>query len=198
VVLNVCVGNDVLDNALPVYLYDGATPKPYFTARGGALELHAEDVRLPLPSLLARRLVEGSLALDALRLLAGGATRAPLDHDDGEHWGPRARAVLERWPEAEALTRLLVARVAEGCARQGARLVVLLHPNRRAYEGDDEWVRAFRPGVPPGGTARVLDLREAYGQRGLRWEDFTLDKLGHLNPQGHRVVAEVLKEALAE
>ena len=34
VVLNVCVGNDALDNALPVYLYDGVTPKPYFTAEG--------------------------------------------------------------------------------------------------------------------------------------------------------------------
>ena len=51
VVLNVCVGNDILDNALPVYLYDGATPKPYFTLEGADLRLHDEHVRLRGPAL---------------------------------------------------------------------------------------------------------------------------------------------------
>ena len=37
VVLNVCVGNDALDNALPVYLYDGVTPKPYFSLEGATV-----------------------------------------------------------------------------------------------------------------------------------------------------------------
>jgi len=131
--------------------------------------------------------------------LMGGPTRAPLDHDAGEHWGPRAREVLERWPEAEALTRLLVARVAKSSEAQGARMVVLLHPNRRAYEGDDSWTEAFRlPPAATGATTRTIDLRETYRKRGLLWEDFTLDKLGHLNPKGHGIVAEVLAEALAD
>ena len=156
-------------------------------------------MRLRGRALLARHLVEHSLAVGALLQLTGGAPRAPLDHDDGEHWGPRARAVLERWPEAEALTRLLVARVEAACRRRGVRLLVLLHPNRRAYEGDASGAEAFRlPGGREATTTRVLDLRETYRLRGLAWEDFALDKLGHLNPRGHLLVAETLAEALAD
>ena len=38
----------------------------------------------------------------------------------------------------------------------------------------------------------MIDLRTIYLEQHLSWEDFTLDKLGHLNPRGHRIVAEVL------
>lgn len=197
VVLDVCVGNDVLDNALPVYVYDGATPKPYFTLEGAGLRLHDEHLRLGGMTLLARRLREGSLAFDALLSLAGGAHRAPLDHDDGEPWGPRARTVLEHWTEAAELTGRLLTRIDEACASHGATLLVLLHPNRRSYLGDETFVAPFtgaaarlRP------TTRLIDLRQVYLERNLAFEDFTLDKLGHLNPRGHGIVAEVLAKEL--
>lgn len=199
VVLNVCVGNDVLDNALPVYVYDGVTPKPYFTVEGATLRLHDEHVRLRGMPLLAREVREHSLAFDALLLLLGGTPRAPLDHEDGEHWGPRARLVLEHWPEAVELTERLLARVEEACRARGVRLLVLLHPNRRSFLGDAAFLEPFeaatsRSFVDP--ATRVIDLRSIYVEKGLGWEDFTLDRLGHLNPRGHRIVAEVLAKEL--
>jgi hypothetical protein len=203
VVLNVCVGNDAFDNALPVYLYDGATPKPHFTLAGRDLTLHDAHVPLRGPALLARRLLERSLLFDAVLRAGGRGGAAPLDHDDGEHWGPRARGVLERWPEAVALSRRLVARTAELCAARGVAFLVALHPNRRAFEGDDGLLEPFIPGPAAeapgdpseGGAPRTLDLRTAYA--GLAWSDVALDKLGHLNPRGHSLAAEALARALS-
>ena len=198
VVLDVCVGNDLLDNALPVYVYDGATPKPYFTLEGQTLRLHDEHVRLGGARLLARLLRERSLAFDALLSLAGGPERAPLDHDGGEHWGPRARTVLEHWPEAVELTQRLLARVDEVCAARGVPLLVLLHPTRRSYLGDATFMEPFLAAATRLRPAtRMIDLRSTYLEQQLSWEDFTLDKLGHLNPRGHRIVAEVLAKELS-
>lgn len=198
VVLNVCVGNDVLDNALPVYLYDGLTPKPYFTAEKGSLVLHDEHVRLGGAALIARRLVERSLAFDALLRLAGPTASAPLDHDDGEHWGPRARAVLERWPEAVALSRAIVARMERACRARGVRLLVLLHPNRRAFESDEPRLEPFVASPDHGPGGRPIDLREVYRREGVAWSELALDRLGHLSPRGHRLVAELLARSLGE
>jgi hypothetical protein len=197
VVLNVCVGNDIFDNASPVYIYDGATPKPFFTAAPGRLDLQQDHVRLAAPARLARHLVEHSVFFDAVLQLAGGSRRAPLDHDDGEHWGPRARTVLERWDEAVSLTRRIVARVEEVCRARGVRLVVLLHPNRRAFQGDESFLEPYRD-APRwlGRDVPVVDLRETYTAAGLTWEDLALDKLGHLTPLGHDRVAEVLADLL--
>ena len=197
VVLDVCVGNDVFDNALPVYVYDGVTPKPYFTVEGHRLRLHDDHVRLRGMALLTRELSERALAVDALLSLAGGEGRAPLDHDDGEHWGPRARTVLAHWPEAVELTERLLARVDEACAARGVGLLVLLHPNRRSFEGDPTFVEPFSAAAPRLRPAtRMIDLRSMYLEQGLAWEDFTLDKLGHLNARGHRSVAELLAKEL--
>jgi lysophospholipase L1-like esterase len=198
VVLNVCVGNDVFDNALPVYLYDGVTPKPYFATDGERLLLHDRHVQLRGPGLVARWLADHSLAFDAL-LLSREEVRSPLDHDDGEHWGPRAREVLERWPQSVALTRRLVRRMSETCRAQGVPFLVLLHPNRRAFEGDDGNVEPFLlPARGKGEAPTVLDLRSLYTENGLGWEDFALDKLGHLNPRGHVLVARALANELGD
>ncbi|HEY6548284.1 MAG TPA: SGNH/GDSL hydrolase family protein [Vicinamibacteria bacterium] len=192
VVLNVCVGNDTLDNALPVYLYDGVTPKPYFTVEGTDLRLHDEHVRRRGPAWLARYLLEHSLSFDALLRLSGRAPAGPLDHDDGEHWGPRARAVLERWPEAVALSQRLVERVHQQCRARGVRLLVALHPNRRAFQGDDSLLLPFVPPSPP----ETLDLRAHYLRTGIPWDELARDKLGHLSPHGHDLAAAALAQAL--
>jgi lysophospholipase L1-like esterase len=197
VVLNVCVGNDALDNALPVYLYDGVTPKPFFTALGAELRFHDEHVRLRGPALLARYLLERSLAFDALLRLSGRAPSAPLDHADGEHWGPRARVVLERWPEAVALSQRLVERVQVVCRARGVRLLVALHPNRRAFLGDDSLLEPFVLS-PAASAPETLDLRAHYARAALSWDEVALDKLGHLSPRGHDLAAQALAGALAE
>jgi len=196
VVLNVCVGNDALDNALPVYLYDGTTPKPFFTLEGDTLVLHDAHVRLSGPARLARYLLERSLALDGLLRLFGAPSAAPLDHDGGEHWGPRARAVLERWPDAVRLGRRLVARVLALCRERKIPLVVALHPNRSAFQGDASLLEPFQDFAA--GAAAPLDLGARYAAAGLSWEDLALDKLGHLTPRGHDAAAAALADALSQ
>ena len=98
-----------------------------------------------------------------------------------------------------ALTQRLLWRVDEACRARGVRLLVLLHPNRRSYLGDASFMEAFedeaaRTRLRP--TTRMIDLRSAYLEKGLAWEDFTLDKLGHLNPRGHGIVAGLLAKEL--
>ena len=122
---------------------------------------------------------------------------AALDHDDGEHWGPRARAVLERWPEAVALSQRLVERVQGLCHARGVRLLVALHPNRRAFLGDDALLEPFLPSPATSGP-ETLDLRASYTRAGLSWDEVAGDKLGHLRPRGHDEAARALAAALGQ
>ena len=100
--------------------------------------------------------------------------------------------MLERWPEAVTLSRKLVERVQETCRARGLRLLVALHPNRRAFQGEDALLAPFLPSSPP----ETLDLREHYARAGISWEELARDKLGHLSPRGHDLAAEALAEAL--
>jgi hypothetical protein len=88
--------------------------------------------------------------------------------------------------------------MAELCRPRGIRLLVLLHPNRRAFEGDLSFVEPFLSwrARDEEGFARVLDLRSIYAAEGLAWDDFALDKLGHLGPRGHELVARMLAREL--
>jgi hypothetical protein len=43
----------------------------------------------------------------------------------------------------------------------------------------------------------VVDLGPAYRARGVLFRDLTLESVGHLNPRGHALTAEVLEAALA-
>jgi hypothetical protein len=96
-----------------------------------------------------------------------------------------------------SLSQRIVARLEEACRARGVTLIVLLHPNRRAFQGDAALLEPFQHaprGLGPG--TRVIDLRAAYARAGIAWEDLALDKLGHLTPRGNRLVADVLAEAL--
>jgi len=96
------------------------------------------------------------------------------------------------------LTQRLLARVDEVCAARGVPLLVLLHPTRRSYQGDATFMEPFLAAATRLRPAtRMIDLRSTYLEQKLSWEDFTLDKLGHLNPRGHRIVAEVLAKELS-
>src|SRR4029078_12555389 len=66
VVLNFCLANDLADNALPVFLYDGVHPNPYFRLRDGTLELHAEHLRLAAAARTALWLSEHSVLFNVL------------------------------------------------------------------------------------------------------------------------------------
>jgi hypothetical protein len=40
----------------------------------------------------------------------------------------------------------------------------------------------------------VVDMRERYRARRLRFSDVAMDSIGHLSPAGHREVASILRE----
>src|SRR5438128_43073 len=66
VVLNVCLANDLLDNASARSIYDGVYPKPYFRLEGGRLVEVAGHVGLSPPRRLALLLSQRSALFNAL------------------------------------------------------------------------------------------------------------------------------------
>lgn len=197
VVLNFCVANDYFDNILDTYLYDGRTPKPYFLVEGGELRLHDAHLKRPWLERSGLFLRDASYLFDALSMAAGsglvmsapGADRAP------EHWQSRAnRILLQDFACATQVTLRLIARMNEQCRRHGVRFVVLVHPDRRSFEGEDKLVLPLQD--PRLEALEVVDLRRRCQNAGLSWPLVALDEVGHLNPRGHAFVAGVLRAAL--
>jgi GDSL-like lipase/acylhydrolase family protein len=191
VILNFCVRNDYFDNALPVALYDGRSPKPYFTLDGGALTRHDAHLRLSRRQRLAGALMEHSFLVNALLRLGG----APADESvgagrDEADWGERRQMVLSDFERAAELTRRLILAAAARSAAAGASFVVLVHPDRRAASGDDTLVTPLTSGGL--GATRVVQMRREYEARKLRFEDLTIDRLGHLGPYGHAAASEII------
>ena len=191
VVLNFCIRNDYFDNALPVALYDGRSPKPYFTLEDGRLVRHDAHLRIGRATRAAVALNEGSYLINALMLLNG----RPVILDDGgpdEDWGDRREAVLADFPRAAALTRRLVEGMAEECRGHGTRFLLVLHPDRRAFSGDGTLV------APMAGLngIRTVDMAREYTSRGLGFEAVAFDRLGHLSAAGHAAAAAILRDLL--
>jgi hypothetical protein len=77
----------------------------------------------------------------------------------------------------------------------GAAFVLVVHPNRRAFDGQDDLTdEFFKPGRLPG--VMVLDAGAHYRARGLSFADVALDGMGHLSPRGHREVAALLDDEI--
>jgi hypothetical protein len=192
VVLNVCVDNDLVDTALPVFLYDGRYPKPYFRMVGDQLVLYRESLtRSPVEQVAAGLRRHSSL-------YAWLTSSSPGDDSTAAepHWTQRKARALE---EAESVRRLclrLVARMRRIAALHGADLAVVVHPNRVSFLEGSSWADAFaRAPALPG--LRVFDMRREYRERGLRWEELALDGIGHLSAAGHRAAATILREGLS-
>jgi hypothetical protein len=187
VVLHFCLANDIVDNALPVYLYDGRRPKPFFTLEGAGLRRHDEHLRQSAPRRLASALQERSYLINAL---AGARPRPDEPAGAGGHFQQREKRVMRDLGAAAALTTAQIARLEEVSRNAGARLVVLVHPDRSAFEGETELAELVLEGIPP--EVRAVDLRYEYQALDLAFRDIALDGVGHLNPRGHAVVARVL------
>ncbi|MET0554840.1 MAG: GDSL-type esterase/lipase family protein [Vicinamibacteria bacterium] len=191
VALNVCLANDLADNMLPSYLYDPHWPKPYFTAEDGELRLHDAHVHPSAAVRAWRSLWERSHLLNLLAAPAGG----PAEESDDAHWlGRRKRAVKDE----ESAVRLAVLQVRRLRARAdgaGARFVVLLHPDRAAFEERSDLSGLLGEALRADGI-ETIDLAERYRQSAWVFSDLTLDGLGHLSPRGHQVVADVLAAAI--
>lgn len=191
VVLNVCLENDVVDNWLGAHLYDGRSPQPYFRLEQGRLALHAEHLRLPAWRRLA-------LGLERESLLFARLTRrppAPAPPGAGARWRLAKEEVLRDARPALELTFALLRRAGQLCRDAGSQLLVTLHPNKRALEGRPSLREAFLAAPELRGIER-LDLAASYLERGLTPSDLFLDGSGHLNPRGHALVAELLRERL--
>ena len=186
VVLHFCVANDVVDNALSVYLYDARRPKPYFTLEGGGLKLHDGHLRQRALVRLASALQERSYLINAL-----GSARARADEPAPEgHFQQREKRVLRDLAAATALTARLVAAVEEASRGAGARVIVLVHPDRSAFEGESELAEAVLGAMPA--SVEAVDLRHEYLALDLAFRDVALDGVGHLNARGHEILARVL------
>jgi hypothetical protein len=191
VVLNFCLRNDYFDNALPVALYDGRSPKPYFTLDATSLVRHDAHLRLSGRQRLAEALMERSYLVNALLRLGGPADDAVGGGRDEADWGERRQTVLADFDRAGEITRRLILAMGERAAAAGAAFVVVVHPDRRAWDGDDALVTPLTSGGL-GGTRLVL-MRGEYGSRTLRFEDVAIDRLGHLGRKGHAIAAEILR-----
>jgi hypothetical protein len=192
VVLNFCIGNDYFDNALPVALYDGVSPKPYFTLEGDRLVRHDAHLKIGRATRAAVALHERSYLINALLALGVRRPLAAGDDQDAADWDQRRDAVQAHFPRAVALTRRLVQRAAERCRERGVRFVTVLHPDHQAFAGDSALVT---PLVGIDGV-RVVDLRSEYRARGLHFSELALDSVGHLNPAGHMAAAAILRALL--
>lgn len=199
VMLNLCLENDFADAALSRFLYDGVHPKPYFVLEGGQLSLHDEHLALNAAEKLALRLREDSHLYNRL-LAVAAANRVNASFGgpspDALHWSLRKEQALQHKEAAERLTVALIARMQAEAEAQGAAFLVLVHPNKLAYNRGSSWLDAVLNARALAG-ARTVDMIPLYRARGLRFADIAMDGIGHLSPKGHREAAAVIREVLA-
>jgi GDSL-like lipase/acylhydrolase family protein len=198
VLLNFCLANDFADNALPVFLYDGVHPKPYFRLEDGGLRLHAEHLRLAPAARAALWLSEHSALFNLISPgRAGRVLAARGGGEEGVHWQTRYNEVMAQPEPLVALAARLIEEMRVRAAAAGARLVVVCHPTRRSFAEDaapmeaDLRARLEASGVP------LMSLADRYRARGLSLSDLATDGLGHLNEKGHRAAAEAIRDVLA-
>lgn len=190
VILALCVANDFTDVALDRFLYDGRHPKPYFLVRHGQLELHDAHLALGPAGGLGRWVAERSLLFRRLTELA-----VPAD-PPGWHWQRTVEEQEPRWPQNVSIVSRLIRRMADESREAGARFLVAAFPYRRSWdEGGSRELEMLARILRTSGV-RLVEMRSAFEERGLRFEDLTVDKLGHLGAAGHRAAAAILADAL--
>jgi hypothetical protein len=188
VVLSFCLANDFADAMLPTFLFDARHRQPFFTLADGRLVHHDDHLRLGLRertalwlrdhSRLHRRFLSPPVAPDGAR---------------GTWVERRRQAIGDRQAALTLVTRLVVA-MRDHAASRGAEFLVLLHPDRRAVRAG-RWASEFAARIVAEGV-RAIDLLKSYEERGLAFDDVTIDGLGHLNALGHAETASIVEEAL--
>lgn len=193
VVANVCLANDFADIMLPVFLYDGVRPTPYYRIEDGRLVLHDEHLRLGPVRRLGVALHERSHLFN--RLLALGPAAPPPPESAPGAWVERRARALADAQQAVRLGRALLGRMRAVSEQAGARFVVALHPDKATFKSGSEWVEAL-VAAPDLQGVTLLDLRREYRERGLRFGDLTVDGIGHLSAAGHHAAATILEPHL--
>jgi hypothetical protein len=187
VVLAFCLGNDFFDNALDHFLYDARHPKPYFTLEDGALELHAAHLKLGPLQRAGRFLHERSMLFAKL---------VPAPPHEGPHWRRTVLRLEERWPPLVRLAARLIGRMDAAVRARGGELLVALFPYRRSWDGETERLDFLKRLLRQEERVPYVDMAEGFRERGLEFDAFAVDKLGHLSARGHAAAAAVLEQAL--
>jgi lysophospholipase L1-like esterase len=193
VVLNVCLANDLQDNAAARSIYDGVYPKPYFRLEDGRLVKVADHVALSAPRRLALLLSQRSALFNALLDL----TRVDRARYQRELVG---RAAAEPAEPAFAVTFALVRRMDEVTRARGAAFVALLYPSLRDFIRPSRRAQRFLE-APDLRGVKVVDLLPRFEAAGFTVDTFSrysLDGNLHLTPDGHRLAARVILDVLAE
>jgi lysophospholipase L1-like esterase len=190
VVLGFCLANDFADAMLSTFLYDQRHPQPFFTLDGDELVRHDEHLRLDLRERTALWLRDHSRLYR--RFLSEPAP--PPSGARGSWMGRRRAALRDREASLDLVTRL-VAAMRDLALSHGAAFLVLLHPYRPTPHAED-WASDFEARLEAEGIA-VIDLLRSYEERGLDFDDITIDAIGHLSPPGHAQTAMIVDRALA-
>lgn len=193
VMLHFCLFSDFTDNGLPAALFDARQPKPYFTWDGRALQLYDAHLKLGLLSRASQWLSDQSHAYNRLVGLLR-VRRAPREPGV---WADRMSAVMRDLPAVSDLTFRIVRRMADEAAANGARFLVVIHPDEFAFKHRSKLLRKFC-GTPVLEGIPVLELGARYREAGLDWSAVSLDEPGHLTLRGHQRAADALAAALAQ
>jgi GDSL-like Lipase/Acylhydrolase family len=190
VLMNLCLDNDFADAMLPRFLYDGVHPKPFFRIDAGRLVLEDAHLRLGTRGRLGLAIRERSRLVELLGRIAAGepATAA-------EHWLDCKQRALADPDAAVGLVTAILSRMRDESEAAGAGFLVAIHPDEMGYRRHSPWINALARAAEPAGL-RLVDMRQRYRARGLRFSDISLDAVGHLSPRGHREAAAILGEEL--
>lgn len=189
VVLNLCVANDLADIILPVFLYDGQHPKPRFELLNNALTLQDAHLKLSPRARVGHWLSEHSHLYRSLH-----KQRAPAQ-PLSEHWSRRQRRAVADRRAALDLMVALIARLRHDVERDGATLVLAVHPSQESYRRKRDWVARIATRQELRGL-QVVALARAYRREGAAFAEIALDGIGHLNPHGHALAARELRRVL--
>lgn len=190
VVLAVCLRNDFADAVLPVALYNGITPRPYFRLVGKSLVL--ED---PLPRSPAARVVGWLSDYSQLYNRASALLTARPEPSD-ESWRRRKQDALRDEDYVLRLTLALVMEMDRLCRERGTTFLLASFPNGVDFAAEPTLHRRFHELLSRAGI-RAVDFRARFNALGLKAGDVTLDDTGHLSPRGHALVAETLEHEIA-
>ena len=190
VVLAVCLRNDFADAVLPVALYNGITPRPYFRLVGKQLVLEN-----PVPRSAAARVVGWLSDYSQLYNRASVLLTARPEPAE-ESWRRRKQEALRDEDYVLRLTVALLMEMNSVCRERGITFLVASFPNGIDFAGEPPLHGRFHELLSRAGL-RVVDFRSRFNALGLTPADVTLDDTGHLNPRGHALVAEVLERGIA-
>jgi hypothetical protein len=198
VMLHFCMANDLVDNMLDSYLYDGRTPKPYYVLTDEGLSLRTAHLERKRFELVGVRLRERSYLFDSFFRFAQPTAPADglLDGVGEGHWVGRRNHVLMEFEKAVDLTLRLLRRAGDLCRERGVRFLLVLHPDRPSFLGEGRLTALFHERRPELEGIDMLDLQRSYAAAGVDFDTVASDKIGHLNPYGHAFVADVLRKEL--